>query len=91
VSDTLLLTSCIEIESRPLDRQTTIPVVETVGAFASVDGTRFEVINRNFLYLAIGVLVVVLCVVGYQLYKERQEPTGIEINVGKGGISIEQK
>lgn len=48
-------------------------------------------VNRNVLYLAIGTLVVVLSIVGYQLYKERQEPTGIEINVGKDGISIEQK
>lgn len=47
--------------------------------------------NRNFLYLGIGALFVVLAVVGYQLYKERQKPNGIEINVGKDGISIEQK
>lgn len=48
-------------------------------------------VNRNFLYFGIGALAVVLAVVGYQLYKERQKPTGIEINVGKDGISIEQK
>lgn len=48
-------------------------------------------VNRNFLYFTIGALVVVLVVVGYQFYKERQKPTGIEINVGKDGISIEQK
>lgn len=47
--------------------------------------------NRNFLYVAVGALVVVLVIVGYQLYKERQKPTGIEINLGKDGISIEQK
>lgn len=47
--------------------------------------------NRNILYLAIGVLVVAIAVVGYQLYKERQQPSGIEINIGKGGISIEEK
>lgn len=47
--------------------------------------------NRNVLYLVIGVLAVVVAVVGYQLYKERQKPTGIEISVGKGGISIEEK
>ncbi len=47
--------------------------------------------NRNILYLVIGVLVVVTMVIGYQLYQERQETTGIEINVGKGGISIEKK
>ena len=47
--------------------------------------------NRNILYLVIGVLVVVAVVFGYQLYQERQQTTGIEINVGKSGISIEKK
>ncbi|MDR6332469.1 hypothetical protein GGQ86_000916 [Xanthobacter flavus] len=48
-------------------------------------------LNRNILYLAIGVLLIVVGVVGYQLYKERQKPSGIEINFGKSGISIEEK
>jgi hypothetical protein len=30
-------------------------------------------------------------VFGHQLYQERQKTTGIEINVDKSGISIEQK
>jgi predicted negative regulator of RcsB-dependent stress response len=47
--------------------------------------------NRNILYLIIGVLAVAAVVFAYQLYKERQKPTGIEINVGKGGISIEKR
>ena len=47
--------------------------------------------NRNILYLVIGVLVIATAVFGYQLYQERQKPSGIEINVGKGGISIEKK
>jgi predicted negative regulator of RcsB-dependent stress response len=47
--------------------------------------------NRNTLYLVIGVLAVAAVVLGYQLYQERQETTGIEINVGKSGISIEKK
>jgi predicted negative regulator of RcsB-dependent stress response len=47
--------------------------------------------NRNVLYLVVGALVVVTVVIGYQLYQERQKTTGIEINVGKGGISIEKK
>ena len=47
--------------------------------------------NRNVLYLIIGVLVVAAAVFGYQLYQERQKTTGIEINVGKSGISIEKK
>jgi len=47
--------------------------------------------NRNVLYLVIGALAVVTVVIGYQLYQERQKTTGIEINVGKSGISIEKK
>ena len=47
--------------------------------------------NRNVLYLLIGVLAIVIVVIGYQLYQERQKTTGIEISVGKAGISIEKK
>jgi predicted negative regulator of RcsB-dependent stress response len=47
--------------------------------------------NRNTLYLIIGILAVVAAIVGYQLYKERQKTTGIEINIGERGISIEKK
>ena len=49
--------------------------------------------NRNVLYLIIGalVVVVVVAVIGYQLYQDRQKTNGIQINVGKSGISIEKK
>lgn len=47
--------------------------------------------NRNTLYLVVGVLAVAAVVLGYQLYQERQKTTGIEINVGKSGITIEKK
>ncbi len=47
--------------------------------------------NRNVLYLVIGVLAIITAVIGYQLYQERQKTTGIEISVGKAGISIEKK
>ena len=43
--------------------------------------------NRNVLYIVIGAMAVVVAVVGYQLYQERQKSSGIEVNVGKGGIS----
>jgi len=55
--------------------------------FSAVDQT----MNRNILYLVIGVLAVAAVVFGYQLYQERQKTTGIEINVGKSRISIEKK
>lgn len=47
--------------------------------------------NRNTLYLVIGVLAIAAVVFGYLLYQERQKTTGIEINVDKSGITIEQK
>ena len=47
--------------------------------------------NCNVLYAVIGVLAVAAAVFGYQLYQERQKTSGIEINVGKSGISIEKK
>jgi RsiW-degrading membrane proteinase PrsW (M82 family) len=50
-----------------------------------------QAMNRNILYLVIGALVVVIVVIGYWFYQERQKTTGIEINVGKSGISIEKK
>ena len=48
-------------------------------------------VNRNTLYLVIGALAVVVAVLAYQLYQERKEPQGMQINVGPGGISIEKK
>jgi hypothetical protein len=48
-------------------------------------------VNRNVLYLIIGVLAVAAAFFGYQLYMERQKTTGIEINIGKSGISIEKR
>ena len=47
--------------------------------------------NWNILYIVVGILAIVTAVIGYQLYQERQKTTGIEINVGKSGISIEKK
>lgn len=47
--------------------------------------------NRNALYLVIGALAVAAGVFGYQLYQEQQKTSGVEINVGKSGITIEEK
>jgi len=46
--------------------------------------------NREALYLIIAILAVAGGVMGYQLYSERQK-TGVEIEVGKNGISIQNK
>jgi hypothetical protein len=48
-------------------------------------------VNRNILYLFIGALAVATMVFGYQLYQERHKAIGVEIDVGKSGISIEKK
>jgi hypothetical protein len=46
--------------------------------------------TRNVLYLVVGALVVVVAILGYRVYQDRQEP-GIDINIGKSGISIEKR
>ena len=47
--------------------------------------------RNNLLYLAIGALAVVVAILGYNLYQEKKQPDGMQINVGPGGISIEKK
>jgi hypothetical protein len=48
--------------------------------------------NRdNALYLVIGVLVVAVAVLSYQLYEAKKEPTGVQLSIGERGISIEKK
>ena len=36
-------------------------------------------------------LVVVVAVLGYQVYQDKKKPEGVNINLGPGGISIEKK
>jgi hypothetical protein len=47
--------------------------------------------SRNVLFLVIGVLAVAALVLGYQYYREQQKTSGVHIDVGKGGASIETK
>ena len=47
--------------------------------------------NRNVLYLIIGVLVVAVGVLGYNLYQAKKEPDGLQINVGPNGLKIQSK
>ena len=47
--------------------------------------------RTNVLYLAIGALAVTAAVLGYQLYQDRKEPKGVQINIGPGGLAIEKK
>jgi hypothetical protein len=45
----------------------------------------------NVLYLVIGALVVAVTVLSYQLYEIKRAPTGLHINLGNNGISIDGK
>jgi predicted negative regulator of RcsB-dependent stress response len=47
--------------------------------------------NRNVMYLIIGVLVVAVGVLGYNLYQAKKQPEGLQINVGPDGLKIQSK
>lgn len=47
--------------------------------------------NRNILYAIVGALIVVIAVLGYNLYQAKKQPEGLPINVGPGGLKIENK
>ncbi|WP_293681614.1 hypothetical protein [uncultured Phenylobacterium sp.] len=46
--------------------------------------------SRNGLFFLVGALVVVAAVLGYMVYEDRKQPDGLEINVGSGGITVEE-
>ena len=47
--------------------------------------------NRNVIILVIGVLAIATAVLGYQLYQERHQKSGVAISIGGRGISIDAK
>jgi hypothetical protein len=47
--------------------------------------------RSNTLYLIVGVLVLVVAVMGYELYQDRKKPEGVRIDVGPNGMTIEKK
>jgi hypothetical protein len=47
--------------------------------------------RNNLLYLVTGALVVVVAILGYNLYQSKKQPDGMQINIGPGGLSIEKK
>ncbi|MGA2894875.1 MAG: hypothetical protein ABSE22_18575 [Xanthobacteraceae bacterium] len=50
--------------------------------------------RSNTLYLIIGALVIVVAVLGYQLYQDRHPPApaeGLHIDLGPKGLSIQGK
>ena len=47
--------------------------------------------NRNVLFLIIGALIVGIGVLGYNLYQEKKEPDGLQINLGPSGVKVQNK
>ncbi len=47
--------------------------------------------RSNIIYLVVGALMIVVAVMGYQLYQDRKKPEGVRIDVGPNGLSIEKK
>jgi hypothetical protein len=47
--------------------------------------------NRNLMFLIIGALIVVVGVLGYNLYQTKKQPEGLQINVGPSGLKIQNK
>lgn len=45
--------------------------------------------SRNALYLIIGALIVVVAGFAIYAYQQESEPSGVEVQVGEEGISIE--
>ena len=48
-------------------------------------------INRNILFVLVGALLVGVGVLSYALYEEKKEPSGVQINLGPGGLKIQNK
>jgi hypothetical protein len=47
--------------------------------------------NRNLMFLIVGALIVVVGVLGYNLYEAKKEPKGVQINVGPDGLKVQSK
>jgi predicted negative regulator of RcsB-dependent stress response len=49
------------------------------------------VTRSNILFLVIGALVIVVAIMGYEIYQDRKQPEGMRIDVGPNGVKIEKK
>jgi hypothetical protein len=47
--------------------------------------------DRNGLYLIIGVLVILLALLGGYIIYEQTRPKGVELRIDQSGISVQQK
>ncbi len=48
-------------------------------------------INRNVLFLVTGALIVVVGLLGYNLYQAKKQPEGLQINLGPNGLKVQGK
>jgi hypothetical protein len=48
-------------------------------------------VNRNLLFLIIGALVVAVGVLSCNVYQDRKQPEGLQINVGPNGLKVQGK
>lgn len=44
---------------------------------------------RNGLYVLVGALLVAVVGLGIYVYQEESKPDGVEIQIGKDGVSVE--
>jgi len=47
--------------------------------------------NSNRLYLIIGALAVIAVGMAVYIYQQETEPKGVELNIGRDGITIQEK
>ena len=47
--------------------------------------------SRDLPVVLVVVLVAALAVTAYSLYQEKKQPDGVEISVGRNGLSIKEK
>jgi hypothetical protein len=47
--------------------------------------------RSNVLSLVIGVLLIAVAIMGYELYQDRKQPDGMRIDLGPNGVKIEKK
>jgi predicted negative regulator of RcsB-dependent stress response len=47
--------------------------------------------NRNILFLIVGALIVVVAVLGYNLYQAKKQPSGVQVNIGPNGLKVQSK
>ena len=46
--------------------------------------------GTNGLYLVIGALIVVVIGLGAYVYHEQTKPEGVELSIGKDGVSVQK-